>query len=279
MVASMSTPPPPPPPAPPPPPPPPPYVLSTLGEDLLLLSVRPQDGRIMTLQRISYGLMGSELVRLAAAGRVDIVSDRIVVRFAAPTGDAELDVALASITQARRPPRPRAWVGRPRRSIRDEYLARLVSAGALHTERGGIFGGIRYRIAAPDRVAAARSRLDGIAQSSGPVDVTQAAFGGLAHAVGLDRALYPGFGARPLRKRLTEIATGKWTAAAPGAAAVGPATAAVFAAAAASSDAAIRAATAAATQAATQAAMQAATDAAVAAAAAASAVVSSAGGG
>ena len=50
---------------------------------------------------------------------------------------------------------------------------------------------------------------------------------GLAHAVGLDHLLYPGFGARPLRKRLTEIAAGKWTAPAPDGASVTAAAAAV----------------------------------------------------
>jgi hypothetical protein len=39
--------------------------LSELGEDLLLLSVRPRDGGIVAISRINYGLMGSELIRLA----------------------------------------------------------------------------------------------------------------------------------------------------------------------------------------------------------------------
>lgn len=39
--------------------------IGTLGEDLLLLSIQPDDGKVATVQRIDYGLMGSELVRLA----------------------------------------------------------------------------------------------------------------------------------------------------------------------------------------------------------------------
>ena len=42
--------------------------LDSLGEDLVLLSVTPDAGWIGTAQRIGFGLMGSELVRLAAAG-------------------------------------------------------------------------------------------------------------------------------------------------------------------------------------------------------------------
>jgi septal ring-binding cell division protein DamX len=158
---------------------------------------------------------------------------------------------------------PKAWVGHPRKHIRDAYLSRLVSAGALSPERGGLFGQRRYRVADEDRAAAARVRLDAITRSAGPVDVTSAAVGGLAHAVGLDHLLYPGSGARPLRKRLAEIAAGKWTASAPGGPGVTAAAAAVRGAA---TDAAMAAATDAAMQAATDAAVQAAVHAATAAA-------------
>jgi hypothetical protein len=232
--------------------------LGTLGEDLLLLSIRPDQGRIATVHQIDYGLMGAELVRLAASGRIDIADDRIVVRDSAATGDAELDAALGSIAQARRPPRPRAWVSRPRHGIRDAYLARLVSAGVVQAEQGGIFGRVRWRIAAPARVADTRARLDAIATSTGNVDTVEAAFGGLAHAVGLDRVLYPGSGGRQQRKRLTEVAKGQWTATA----VAGAVTDSVRSA----TDAAIRASTAAATQAAVDAAVQGAIAASTAAA-------------
>jgi hypothetical protein len=46
--------------------------MDSLGEDLVLLSIRPDKGSVMTGERIGFGLMGSELVRLAAAGRIDI---------------------------------------------------------------------------------------------------------------------------------------------------------------------------------------------------------------
>jgi hypothetical protein len=236
--------------------------LDALGEDLLLLAIKP-NGTVGSAAKVDYGLMGSELVRLAAAGRVDIVGDRIIVRSAEPTGDPELDGALGSVAGARKPPRPKHWVGRPRKHIRDAYLSRLVSAGALSPGRGGPFGQRRYRVADEGRAAAARARLDAIARSQGPVDVTSAAVGGLAHAVGLDHLIYPGFGARPLRKRLAEIAAGKWTAPTPAGASVTETAAAVSRAA---TDAVMAAATDAAMQAATDAAVQAAVHAATAAA-------------
>jgi len=46
--------------------------VDNLGEDLVLLSLNPASGRVMTAQKIAYGLMGSELVRLVAANRIGI---------------------------------------------------------------------------------------------------------------------------------------------------------------------------------------------------------------
>jgi hypothetical protein len=56
------------------------------------------------------------------------------------------------------------------------------------------------------------ARLDTIALSSGPVGVTQAAFGGLLHAVGLSAVLYPRGEGRRARKRLQSLAAQNETA-------------------------------------------------------------------
>lgn len=231
--------------------------LDLLGEDLVLLSVKPDTGKIATAQRIGYGLMGSELVRLAAAGRIDIAANRVVVQSSEPTGDAELDAALESLARPGRSPKPKNWVGRPRRGICAAYLARLTAAGVVRAEQGTNLEFIpvtRWRVADPGRLAGARARLDAIAQSAGQVDSAQAAFGGLAHAVGLGPMLYPGWSNSPVRKRLEQIAKGQWSAAA--VAAAGSATAA-------GTDAAMAAAAQAASQAAVQAAVSATTAAAV----------------
>jgi len=191
--------------------------LAWLGEDLLLLSVSPATGWIATAGRIDAGLMGSELVRLAAAGRITIAADRVIVVDRSACGDAALDSALDSLARAGRGVRPRSWVGRPRPGICDAYLARLEAAGIVWAERGtrlGIFPVIRWRIADPARVAQARARLDAVAQSGGPVEVAQAAFAGLAHAVGLGGHLYRGRDHRQAREHLKAIAAGDWAAAA-----------------------------------------------------------------
>lgn len=227
-----------------------------LGEDLLLLSVRPRDGVIMTMDRIKYGLMGSELIRLAALGRVSVDARQITVLNQIPTGDEQLDAALTSLANGK-PQRPRTWVGRPRPGIRDAYLERLVTAGALRSESIGRLGRKRWIVPPSRRADQARERLDAIAYSTGPVDLAQSAFGGLAHAINLDGHLYPKFADRRLRRRLREVGSGQWTQGV---------TDAVSSAASASTDAAMRAAT--------EAAMRAAVDASTAAAITAASSVS-----
>jgi hypothetical protein len=220
--------------------------VQTLGEDLVLLSINARSGRLSNASRLRFGLMGSELVRLVASRRVDITNGRIVVLDGGPTGDPELDAALASLTQARHPPQPKKWVGAPRKRIGDAYLAQLASVGAIHAERGAFL--TRWRIVDEARTASARARLDAIVRGTGPIGTEQAAFAGLASASGLGELLYRGWGNRPLRKRLDKIARGQLT---------GPAAQAA-------TDAAVRAATQAATDAAVVAAVHAAHHAAAA---------------
>ena len=232
--------------------------VENLGDDLVLLSVRP-DGMVPT-NRLPFSLMGSELVSLAARGKVEIIDGRILVRDAAPTGDAQLDLALQSLARAKRAPRARQWVGSPRRGIAAAYLARLCGGTTLQRESRTVFGLFpvtRYRITDPGRVAEAKARLDAIARSTGPVDIQQAALGGLAHAAEISAIHYQGRANRDARTRLRQIAERKVSAAASARTAIDDA--ASQSAAATATDAAIRAAT----DAATQAAVSAATDAAV----------------
>ena len=189
--------------------------IATLGEDLVLLTLQQGGGRLTAPNVTGVGLMGAELVRLAASGRVDIDSGRIQVLDPAPTGDAEADAALASLAAQQRPPRAKAWCSRPRRGICDAYLTRLAAAGAIIAQEQTRLGFIRVRrwqVTDPARAQAARARLDAIARGTGEVDLAQAAFGGLAHAIGLSGSLYPGKDGRAARKRLEAVADGGVTA-------------------------------------------------------------------
>jgi Golgi phosphoprotein 3 (GPP34) len=189
--------------------------ITTIGDDLVLLSVSAGDGRIGSASVLGIGLMGAELVLLAASGRIDIAKGRINVLDPAPTGDAEADAALASLAATRNPPRAKSWCSRPRRGICGAYLARLEAAGLIRAEHAAVLRFIpvtRWRVTDPARVAGARARLDAIATGTGQIDLAQAAFGGLAHAIALPDQLYPGRANRAVRKRLQQVADGDLTA-------------------------------------------------------------------
>jgi Golgi phosphoprotein 3 (GPP34) len=181
-----------------------------LCEDLLLLAIDAGKGSLGRAFAMAYGLMGAELVLLAARGRIDIIDDQIVVKSAAPTGDPDLDAALAALGETASPPRPADWVARPRLHICGSYLERLTAAGVIEPETR--FWARRWRITDAVRLAEARHRADTIAASTGPVDLSQAAYAGLACAIGLDRLLYRSRGRRPERDRLRQVAAGRWTA-------------------------------------------------------------------
>jgi len=241
--------------------------MDTLGDDLVMLAIGTDGGRVRQADMLKYGVAGSELVRLVAKGLVTIEGGRLIVAEPASgsgsvpgpgpgpgrgpagsaTGDLELDAALATIAGRRRPPTPKSWVARPRRGLINGYLTKLATAGKIQRSPGAR---TRWWIADQDALATARGRLDAIATGTGPVDLIAAAYGGLAHAAHVDRLLYRGWGNRGLRKRMQQIANGKWTAPA-------------------DSDADAHTAISAATQAAVEAAVDAAVHAAAAAATAA----------
>ena len=102
----------------------------------MLLTVQQGGGRLTAPNVTGVGLMGAELVRLAASGRVDIASDRIRVLDAAPTGDAEADTALASLAGQQRAPKATTWCRpAPPRDLRTLLLG--AAGGRRGTYRAG----------------------------------------------------------------------------------------------------------------------------------------------
>jgi len=123
-----------------------------------------------------------------------------VLTSAEPTGDAELDAALAGIAEWASPPRPDEWVARPRLRIHGGYLERLAAAGVVRAQSR--FSARRWHVSDASRLAEARQRLDLIAGSAGAVDLEQAAYAGLACVIDLDRRLYRGRARSAERDRL-----------------------------------------------------------------------------
>ena len=238
--------------------------MDELGQDLLLIAVNP-DGTLVLPVKLRYGLAGSELVRLAAARRVDIVRGRIVIRNSGRTSDPLLDDALASMTSGWREPTAKAWVKRIRPGLVEHYLARAETAGTISKQRRKALGFIpvtRWVVTDAARAAEARARLEAAARG-GPLDPAQAALAGLASAIDVTRFVFPGRAGAAARKRLREAAKRQPAAAHATAAVDGAVAPAQHAATMAATDAAVRAATDAAVSAAVDAATQAAVSAAV----------------
>ena len=183
--------------------------MDELGDDLLVLAARP-DGTLTIAPKLRFGLSGAELVRLAAARRVDIVRGQIAILDTAPTGDALLDEALASMTPGRRgEPTAKAWVARNRRGLTERYLARAEAAGTIRAQRRKALGFIpmtRWTVIDTARAAQARARLQAVAASTGHVDPAQAALAGLATAIGVTQFVFPGLAGAAARKRLRQAA-------------------------------------------------------------------------
>lgn len=197
--------------------------MDELGVDLILLTARPS-GTLPEREKLCFGLSGSELVRLVAARRVDIVKGRIVVLDMAATGDPLLDQALGSMTAGRRGLTAKDWVARRRTGHVRAYQAQLAADGIIHGDRYKFLGfipAVRWKLADTARAAQARSRLEAVAASTGPVQPAQAALAGLATAIGAAHTVFPGRSGRAARKRLQQAARGDFAAAGASRAAAG----------------------------------------------------------
>ena len=185
--------------------------MECLADDLVLLSIHPEKGYLRTPQNIGFGLTGVELLRLAALGRIGIRAGRIIVLDRRPTGVPELDTALTNIAEAKRPPRLNAWIARGRPGIISAYVDRLVAGGALEPQAPRFLRSARFKITDSARAVSARHRLDAVALTSSQLDNAQAALGGLAHAILLDRFVYPGWANRAVWRRLEDVGKGRST--------------------------------------------------------------------
>jgi Golgi phosphoprotein 3 (GPP34) len=166
--------------------------MDTLGEDLFLLSFRPGKGRLWPAVgvRLNFGLAGSELIRLAAAGWITVDGDQVTVASQHPADDPNLAAALASLVAAGQPVSATRWIFRTRPGIRRAYLDPLVAAGTLSEKPARMFGP-KFFVTDEARLARVRGILDAVVHSSGQVDATSAAYAGMCYAIDLNIPFYP----------------------------------------------------------------------------------------
>jgi hypothetical protein len=182
-----------------------------LADELLLLAYSDDGTAAVSRYALDLGLGGAVLLELALAERFDVRDGRIAVADPSPTGDPVLDDALARVGADRKGRKPRDWVKKLSRNLRERLLDDLVAAGVLTREKDrvlGLFPRTRYPsahgVVAPAE-SSARQRLAAALDGPDPVPTRTAALAALVQAVGLAGRVFPGRPAREVKDRIAAM--------------------------------------------------------------------------
>ncbi len=194
-----------------------------VAEDLLLLLLEDDSGKLRHASFLEVGVGGALLVELALAGSVVVQEPpsrwskaRVVpAPGSAPPPDQLL--AQAWSTVAEKPRSAQDLVARLGKGRRDPLLERLATRGVLRREQDrvlGLFPRTRWPAADQRREAAVRQRLDDALVHGVTPDDRTAALVALLSAlqlapVVLDRG---GLSSREMSKRAERVAEGDWAA-------------------------------------------------------------------
>ncbi|MFD3485456.1 GPP34 family phosphoprotein [Streptomyces sp. NPDC058665] len=190
-------------------------VETTLGEQLLLLSLDDESGVEKQAANVSYAIAAASLVELALAGRVEVHDDQVTVRDAAPLGDPTLDAALADLSgdQKRKPRRTKEWIEHLKKGAVAGTTKSLVGKGLLREEKKkvlGLFPVRRYPEADGSVEAALRQRLDEVVMRGADPDERTASLVALLHGAKLHGLLYQKPQLATARTNMEKIAHGQW---------------------------------------------------------------------
>jgi hypothetical protein len=192
----------------------------TLADELALLAYDDEGSTDLGTPTLDYGLAGAVLIELALAERVDVVDERLVVTDAKPLGHPILDAALAQVAADEKRRKPKDWVGKLSKDLRDQVLDGLTARGILERVKDKVmwvFPRTRYPSrhgVEPPVETAARQRLVAAVNADGPVDARTAALCALVRAVKYDRNVFADLPRDRVKTRLKEISEGDWAAAA-----------------------------------------------------------------
>ncbi|WP_329384535.1 GOLPH3/VPS74 family protein [Streptomyces sp. NBC_01716] len=190
-------------------------VETTLGEQLLLLSLDDESGAEKQAANVAYAIAAASLVELALAGRVEVHDDQVTVRDAAPLGDPTLDAALADLSgdQKRKPRRTKEWIEHLKKGAVAGTTKSLVGKGLLREEKKkvlGLFPVRRYPEADGSVEAALRQRLDEVVMRGADPDERTASLVALLHGAKLHGLLYQKPQLATARTNMEKIAHGQW---------------------------------------------------------------------
>lgn len=201
---------------------------TTLGEQLMLLSLDEETGAAKQQSSVHYAVAGGALVDLALGGRIALGAEgekergRILVREATPLGEAAPDLVLerlaAKSAKGARPGKPKDWIFLLAGKCAEANRRSLVDKGIVSEERkkflGLLPGGTRYTEADASVERELRGDLTAVLSEGAEPGERLAALiallhGAKLHALVLPEAVSSAEGKR-IRERMTQIAEGDW---------------------------------------------------------------------
>jgi hypothetical protein len=190
---------------------------TTLGEQLLLLSLDDESGTAKESAKVALAISAASLVELVLAGRIDVTDDKVTVVDATPLGEPALDTALAAIGGKGSPGKTKDWITQ----LKTDAVARantgLIEKGLVREEKKkvlGLFPVRRYPEADGSVEAAVRQRLDAVVLQGATPDARTASLVALLHGAKLHRLAFPDADARRVAAAMESISHGEWSAAA-----------------------------------------------------------------
>ncbi|WP_405796753.1 GPP34 family phosphoprotein [Streptomyces sp. NBC_01506] len=190
-------------------------VETTLGEQLLLLSLDDESGAAKESPNVAFAIAAASLVELALAGRVEVEGDLVTVRDAAPLGNPTLDAALADIVgdEKRRSRKTKAWIEHLKKGAVAGTTRSLVAKGLVREEQKkvlGLFPVRRYPEADGSVESALRERLDAVVMRGAAPDERTASLVALLHGAKLHGLLYKKPELATAKVNMETVAHGQW---------------------------------------------------------------------
>lgn len=190
---------------------------TTLGEQLLLLSLDDTSGAAKDSARVTPAIAAAALVELALAGRIDVDDDLVGVVDATPTGIAGLDDTLAALAGRAEPDRAENWINRLKTDAVAQAKAGLIAKGLVREETKkilGLFPVRRYPEVDGAVEAAVRQRLEEVVLQGAAPDERTASLVALLHGAKLHRLAFPGADLKRVESATAAVAQGQWSVAA-----------------------------------------------------------------
>jgi hypothetical protein len=188
---------------------------TTLGEQLLLLSLDDESGTEKESAKAAWAISAASLVELALAGRIEVSDDKVTVVDPAPLGEPALDAALAEIAGRDKPGRTKDWIHRLKTGAVTGASAGLIDKGLVREEKKkvlGLFPVHRYPEADGSVETALRQRLDSVVLRGATPDERTVSLVALLHGAKLHRLAFPDADPRTVETHMASLAQGQWSA-------------------------------------------------------------------